>query len=540
MFNFKRENALENITILAYAILLSIVSYYHEPWFDEAQAWLIARDSSLFDMIWHVLRYEGHTPLWYLVLYIPAHLNVPFELGIKTANFIFAVPAAALFIKACPFPRVVRLLTPFTYFLFYQYGVISRSYSLFMLVLWILAAIFPYRNKRPLLFSTMLAFLGGISAYGIILAFGIALAWLIEIFIENRSKSGTTSLSILQTVRDSRFYALVFLGLIHIGYIAILWPMPDRHTPQHFTETTFGVIAYRFLIAPVGSLFFSEIPASFLYEYKTSYSFYLAVVGLLLITAFLLWAFKKGIHLYVLLPYTFLTLFMSFVYFSQHHTGLFTLFAIFAIWISLNNGPVFGTPAWAQTACFTLANIKKYPHLCKRLFFLCLAFFLLLQTYWSLSASLHDIRLPYASHRELASFIRKNKLEGRKIFDFYYVSYYINSYHTKNNAALAYFPVNIFFNHNPDNPKISYATHRKLDDRFLIKFLKSSGKPEFLIWNNKSLPYYDDLFTLTDYLPVRSFEGYYMWKDYLQPDSIVFYVRKDLLSRFPILQMQKP
>jgi hypothetical protein len=102
----------ESITIIVFMTFLAIIMKYHEPWFDEAQSWLIARDSSFFDMIWNVLRYEGHPPLWYIVLYIPSHLGIPYEIGLKSVNFIFITLTVILLVKKSPFPTVVRLSLP--------------------------------------------------------------------------------------------------------------------------------------------------------------------------------------------------------------------------------------------------------------------------------------------------------------------------------------------------------------------------------------------------------------------------------------------
>ena len=42
----------------------------HELWRDETQAWAVARDSgSLFQLLATGIRYEGHPPLWYCLLY---------------------------------------------------------------------------------------------------------------------------------------------------------------------------------------------------------------------------------------------------------------------------------------------------------------------------------------------------------------------------------------------------------------------------------------------------------------------------------------
>ena len=48
-------------------VFMSVLAYWgsgiHEPWFDEAQAWVIARDNSLKDILFFIPHYEGHPPL---------------------------------------------------------------------------------------------------------------------------------------------------------------------------------------------------------------------------------------------------------------------------------------------------------------------------------------------------------------------------------------------------------------------------------------------------------------------------------------------
>lgn len=536
MLKTRKENISETIAIVVFIVLIAIVKTFHEPWFDESQAWLIARDSNIFEMVWNVMRYEGHTPLWHLFLYIPAHLGVPFEPGIKLANFVFITLAAVVIIKKSPFPLTIRLFLPFTYFVFYQYGVISRNYSLFTLILLVIAAVFPTRNKKPIKFSLLLALLGGVSAYGMLIAFGIAVAWFIEIVVKHRENIDKFSKTLILTVTDKRFHSLLFLGAINMLYVAILWPMPDRHTPPLNYEFTVGDRIYRLLVAPAGAVFINENP-----DFGVSSSgmiLFICLAGLILIATFFIWTLNRGIFFYSALPYVCVTLFMTFVYFSLHHTGIYALLAIFGIWISLDGKKVFRTPVWARKVYLFFYKAAKSIRIIRRLAALSVICIFCLQIYWSAAASINDIRFPYAPYRDLASFIRENGILGRRIFDYYSVSNYRNTYFTKNLGVLSYFSKNIFYNHNWGEENLSYAAHRKLNDESLIEYLKNADKPEFIIGNDYPLPFYKALFSPSDYVPVASFEGYYMWKDWTRYDSFSFYIRKDLLSEFPQLKVQ--
>jgi hypothetical protein len=78
-----------------FAILLAFVTGRHEMYVDEGQPWLIARDSrNLLKMFQH-LRYEGHPGLWYVLLYLPAHLSGS-VIWIQVINFTLSVVMACL------------------------------------------------------------------------------------------------------------------------------------------------------------------------------------------------------------------------------------------------------------------------------------------------------------------------------------------------------------------------------------------------------------------------------------------------------------
>ena len=90
-----------------FAVLLGVTG--HEPWFDEAQSWLLSRDASIPQMMLMYLRYEGHPPLWYALLSAPAKLGFPY----KTANVLSALSMAIgvlLFLRLPRVPLALRIV----------------------------------------------------------------------------------------------------------------------------------------------------------------------------------------------------------------------------------------------------------------------------------------------------------------------------------------------------------------------------------------------------------------------------------------------
>jgi len=106
------------IVFAIFATLLGIAVSHHEPWMDEAQAWLLAKDTGVKELLLKYLRYEGSPGLWHLILMVPAKLGLPY-FTINILSAVFAATGVWLFIKHAPFPPLIKILYPFTFFVFF-------------------------------------------------------------------------------------------------------------------------------------------------------------------------------------------------------------------------------------------------------------------------------------------------------------------------------------------------------------------------------------------------------------------------------------
>ena len=57
----------EMLALIIYAAAHLGMALAHEPFFDEAEAWQIARSVSLKTLFLETTHYEGHPPLWHLI-----------------------------------------------------------------------------------------------------------------------------------------------------------------------------------------------------------------------------------------------------------------------------------------------------------------------------------------------------------------------------------------------------------------------------------------------------------------------------------------
>lgn len=159
-----------------YLLFWSGLSLYmgglNQPFANEAQSFLIARDATLSELVTTVARTEGSPLMWFLYLKVWLTAGLTYENIYLTAvvpNFL----AVSLWLYKAPFSKSVKYLFPLTYFVLYQYNIIARSYSLVLLFVILAAVVYPRRHQHCFLFAITIILLGSITAQTFILACGI-------------------------------------------------------------------------------------------------------------------------------------------------------------------------------------------------------------------------------------------------------------------------------------------------------------------------------------------------------------------------------
>ena len=162
----------------AYLVFNGILLSRHEPWRDEANVWLMARELSPIELFAEI-RYQGHPCLWYLIVMPFAKAGLPFwSIGL-ISYFIMAVTAGIYLFKAPVHPAVkgLSLFCPaFSYF----YADIARNYCLIALILILLAVCYPKRNEKSFCYGLLLGLLVQADTIAMAAAGMISLMWLCE------------------------------------------------------------------------------------------------------------------------------------------------------------------------------------------------------------------------------------------------------------------------------------------------------------------------------------------------------------------------
>lgn len=549
----------EIISLIIYIIGLIIIGIFHEVWFDEAQAWQIARCASIKEILFDIPHYEGHPPLWHLLLAVFAKNGAPVAFTLKAVNTVISASAIAFLLFKSPFPKIVRCGLPFTYFFFYQYGINSRPYCITMLAIFLAAFFYKDRNSQPWRYILALTLLCLSTAYGIILAGGLCLVWTFEIISEKLKNKDLKS-----AITDKRTHSLLFILISAILLISFIMPKDDTFYGNSIENkslldnltSTYNLI--NFFCIPFDSWFGIGV--------DNIYSGLLVIKILYVICGITTWglllsfsAANKKLPTFFI-PYIFTVSFMAFKYMSNYHIGISALFHIFIFWIIIDENGVPKSPAFITSIAGRINSSAMKKVIINLSILLTVS-----PVIYSITASYHDI-MHNVGCAHFADFIKSNHLEDKKImvrwkyiedtehsvfsnsFEKILADNEIPSKHNKITAhctylsgigsvILPYFDRNILMNFNTDHPEDLYMHYKyKEDSKKFLKEWADKGLPDFIL-NYCPIDEIYDAKTLDSikYLPVYKKENVTIFKLNVKEAEDMIYMREDLFDEYPQL-----
>jgi hypothetical protein len=389
-------NLLADLAVLGIWIAVVGISLrHHEKWADEAQAWLLARDLDLRTLWFRELRYEGCPGLWHSILWVAQHgFHLPYAaMGIIGA--VFAMAGVALMLFKAPFPRPVRWLLAFSYYMVYQYTVVARPYTMFPLFAFA-AAIFFKDLKHPERITIALILLANVNAHGTLLAACIGLAYLIE---------AISAWSNFDAPLRRRFaLSISAMLLTYIFLFMVLKPPPDVEALQDAHQRTAGQVASKAMQGIAGAFFDSPV---------------LALLWLSLVAA---WCRLRKRLIVFLLPIVVLGIFYGVVNGWAHQQGTIFVAAITGLWIAW--------PTPQDEAAFS-------PHQ-KHAYFVVIAMLVCLLGYETWNAAViirNDYRGPYSGAEDTAMYLKSVGADKRPIVGYLYAMVAVQAYFDHNIQA---------------------------------------------------------------------------------------------------------
>lgn len=338
---FISEKALLWLVMLIYILTAGYTIFHHEPWGDELHSWNIAKASNHFFALIYNTRYEGHPPIWYIVLWTISKFTHNF-LYVQWVHLLFAAGVVFLLLFRSPFSLLTKMLIPFGYYFLFEYAIISRNYVIGILAGFLICALMHKEFKYKMVaYYTLLLIMSNTHLLAMVLAGSLHLYFLIS-NIEAKKTKQTLLLHFILGV-------VIFLPAIYF----IIPPM-DSELGIHDWRERWSVGQFAMDIqAPLRA--FVPMPAwwkpynfwnqQFLLSLHEQYSF-LKVVYLLLaagltgLGCYLLRANKKSIVMFMAnIAVTFIignVLSLD----TQRYSGCIFICFIMAYWLSSYNKPL--------------------------------------------------------------------------------------------------------------------------------------------------------------------------------------------------------
>lgn len=323
---FIAESKTDYLIILLFIILSLPLLLNHEPWRDEAHAWLIARDSQNIFSIVRLAGYEGTPALWHFILFPLAKLELPY-FSMAVVHFLIILGAIIIFVNYAPFSKFQKILFSFGYYIFYEYSIIARNYALSVLFLFLIASMYKERFKKPLLYSILIIFLANTNVHSLVIAIVLNVVYVFELKLQKNT--GITKMHIISL--------LVTISGFSISIYQLL--PPDDLIPA-FARWNLNLNAYYIGTVPnavVGA--FLPIPQHGVNFWNTKLLDSRNLVGILGTVIFLVslkFFIKKPLPMLI---YLLSSAGLFSIFFLKHsgsprHHGLIYIIFIFSLWIA--------------------------------------------------------------------------------------------------------------------------------------------------------------------------------------------------------------
>jgi len=379
----KKRRTVFNIAVLLLYISANIfLMLCHEAWRDESQAWIIAKQLS-WKQIPGICASEGHPFLWFFLIKISIVLGLPFRYFSVVSIVLMSISAGILLFKS-NFHWASKILLILSPMFFYYNPVICRNYSLVMLLVCLLCALWNKRHEKPLLYGLVTALL----FQSHVLIFGLAIGCMIDMgcnLLKNKSD------------REPKHLGGILIPLS--SFILMILELKQSRGSKNFINITPDFLLER-ITGGNWSIRFLSLSFSLDYD-NLKIGFIVVIIPMIILALFLFLSFDKRFreqNLSVGLCY------------------LFSLGVYFGIALLIRNLDhiQMAIVLWMiiMFLCWTLREYEK-GHLFEIiLVFLCVVFIpksMIIDPY-------KDITGSYSGSKEIADIVDKNVEDGSLIF----------------------------------------------------------------------------------------------------------------------------
>ena len=300
------------MTFLLWGLITVLRIAFHQAWFDEAHAYMLAQNYSLIELI-SKMNDEGHLFVWYLLIMPFAKLKLWYPYPMQILNWLFVLIALIIMWRKAPFNDVTKFAITFSYPFLAQLPVLARCYSVGVLFLFVLVSMYKNSIKYPVAYAISLIICANTSLMALFGVFPLGLLFAYDM--------------IKATLRNevSKRNFIISSSICIAGVVLVLWQIG-------------GAVSYS---VPTNMHDFSSQFTKYFYfsgKYMLA-NFYNEIInaGLFLYTIVLLFIKDKRILFFWLFTYFAMLYCFLFRYAgaSQHYV-FFTIYIMLAYWMLFN------------------------------------------------------------------------------------------------------------------------------------------------------------------------------------------------------------
>lgn len=449
--------------MLVVVAFLLVGIFRHEMWRDELQAWCIARDSA---SVWEVqqhLRYEGHPISWYIPLFFFTRFTHDPTI-MQLFNVVLTGASCYLLLALAPFSKLQKALYCFGYFPLFEYGIISRSYSLELLVLTAFCCLYQFRKQHPWwLFSTLIL-LTCINAYGLMLALALTATLLLDYWLERKTFAFPLKIAAIGTalILAGSAFTVKQMSAPSDGYHGEMSAIKEKQPKRFFKSLRAIPISY----APVPNYSAREFwNTDLVSKIENEPATYALVVSLVVLCCLLLYTKPPALFLYAIGTGGLVVFSYTHLLGGLRQQGHLFLVLIVSLWISADvRSRAFGPPFLQR-----LSSDK-----CRSIF---LTLVLILQVIAGIYSYSQDMIRPFSSAKLVARFIKQKGWQdmliiGSNDHEITSVSGYLDrKIYCPESKTYTSFVVNNTSRHNIEFRELSAESRNEMDARHVTEAL---------------------------------------------------------------------
>ena len=209
----KKDKIINLVILLIYTICIIIIASRHGLYIDESQAWLIAKNLNLPEIV-EQMKYEGHSYFWHFLLYPFVHSGFTL-FQTRIISVISCVISAIIILKRAPFKRYLKVLILFSPAMLFYYSAFLRPYCIIPPCLFAIASIYPDRKKHPYLMALLIGILANTHVIILPIVGMLVLYYWFDIFIFDFKK-------IDNKARTNYILSFIIVGVLIITKSACL------------------------------------------------------------------------------------------------------------------------------------------------------------------------------------------------------------------------------------------------------------------------------------------------------------------------------